>query len=660
MKRVQGVVNVPLGDNFRMRAAVDWNKADGYLRNRSGIGPDALGNTDYIAARLSLVADLTPDIENYTIFAYSKSDTYGNVPKVIAAPACASGTASVFSCFAPGSGFPGFPYDPASLQPILGSLAGQQVGRATARGDGFWDVENSVADPRSVQETWRAINTTTWTASDSLTVKNIVSYAEFKEDIAFSLFGDNFTYPANFFTPLFFASTGFTIPHPAGNIPAINIRTGKSGNYASQFTFTEELQLMGEAAGGRLKWQAGAYLEISKPKGFNAAYNEIFAPCTNSGNLQCTTNILGFGSIFSANIKNFYNNKGIYAQATYDLSDKFAITGGIRYTIDKMRDTSRNVNWSPVSGFSCQNIALFAGRVPTALDGVQCENTISIKSEKPTWLINLDYKPNDDMLIYAKWARGYRQGSIISGNVGLETWKPETVDTYEVGAKTSFRGAVPGYFNIAAFYNNFRDQQIAANAVVAPAFRDIIPPSQAIVNAGKSRIWGIEIDASARVFAGLKIDVAYAYLNTRLQSIVPPIAPIFFSQLIPVADVGGTLAQSPKNRITLTATYRLPLDESIGDISLGGTFTHTDANKIHEQRFSPTQFTVRATDQLNLNVDWKSVAGSPIDLAFFMTNATNQKRVIYPVAAYPTTGAELGYLNMPRMWGFRLKYRFGE
>jgi iron complex outermembrane recepter protein len=517
-----------------------------------------------------------------------------------------------------------------------------------------------VPDPKSIQETWRVINTTTWTASDTLTVKNIVSYAEFKEEIAFSLFGDNFTYPANYFTPLFFASTGFTIPHPAGNIPAIPIRTGTSGNYASQSTFTEELQLMGEAAAGRLKWQAGAYLEISNPKGFNSAFNEIFALCPNAGQLQCSQNILGFGNNFSANIKNFYNNKGIYAQATYDLNEQFAITGGIRYTIDKMRDTSRNVNWSPATGFACQNISLFQGVIPASLDDAKCENTIRIKSEKPTWLINLDYKPSDDMLIYAKWARGYRQGSIISGNVGLETWKPESVDTFEVGAKTSFRGSVPGYFNFAAFYNNFRDQQIAANAVVAPAFRDVIPPSQAIVNAGKSRIWGIEVDASARLFEGFKLDVSYAYLNTRLQSIVPPVTPIFFSQLIPVADAGGTLAQSPKNRITLTATYRLPLAESIGDISLGATFTHTDANKIHEQRFSPNFFAVKAIDQLNLNVDWKSVAGSAIDLAFFMTNATNQKRVIYPVAAYPTTGAELGYLNLPRMWGFSLKYNFGE
>ena len=657
LRRVQGVLNVPLADTFKVRIGMDRNVRDGYLRNRSGIGPDRLGDANYIAARLSIVADLTPDLENYTIVTYSKTDTNGTIPKIVAAPDCTS----FFVCAAPG--YDGFPYDPMSLQPLLGPLSQIQLARAQARGDGFWDVENSDPRAKSIQKTWRIINTTTWDASDALTVKNIVSYAEFREDTSFSLFGDNYLYPPDFFGP----------GAPGGTFPGLVIETGATGNYAAQYTFTEELQLIGQAADGRLNWQAGAYLEISKPQNFNSAYNNIFLGCEDPGALLCSNNPGGFGTIFSANIKNSFNNKGFYAQATYDITDQFAITGGIRYTIDKMRDTSRNINYVPPGAdpafFSCQNIQVFnngpdlENAIPVFVGGLNdpgCENTIRIKSNEPTWLINLDYKPTDDILLYAKWARGYRQGSIISSNVGQETWSPETVDTYEVGAKTGFRGAVSGYFNVAAFYNDFRDQQIAAAAVVAPAFRNIIPPSQVIVNAGKSRIWGVEVDASARLFEGLKIDAAYAYLNTKLKSIDPPPVPIFFSELVPAAEAGGSLAQSPKNRITVTATYTLPLDESIGKISLGGTFTHTDANKVHEVRLSPTHNAVKAIDLVNLNADWESVLGSTFDLAFFMTNVTNQKRLIYPIAAYPTIGAEAGYLNLPRMWGFRLKYRFGE
>jgi iron complex outermembrane recepter protein len=659
-RRLQGVLNVPLSDTIRARAAFDWNKQDGYLRNRSGIGPSALGNTNYISARLSLVADLTPDLENYTIARYSKSDTFGNIPKIISA-----------------GPYPGFAFDPASLQPYLGPLGAAQVARASARGDGFWDVDNSVANPKEVQEMWQVINTTTWKASDTLTVKNIISYAHFREDTAYSLFGDNYLYPngylAGLFGPLF---PGF----PAGHATGIQIKTGPSGDYANQSTFTEEFQLQGRTADGRFNWQAGAYLEISNPGKANDGSNEIFIECSNPVTFQCSPSsflntAFGLTNISVSSIKNFYNNKGLYAQGTYKLTDRLGITAGIRYTMDRMRDESTNINvaiqQSGPPKFICQN-PFFPGTALTQL-GPGCESRdtdgsigIHQNSNAPTWLIDLEYKANDDVNLYAKYSRGYRQGSIISGNFAFPKFSPEKVDTYEIGAKTSFHGAMPGYLNIAAFYNNFRNQQMAVNTVVATKYQGTVSPSQFIMNAGKSRMWGIEIDGSVRPAQGLKLDVSYAYLDTKLLKFDPPALPrdaagdLIYSQFSAVTAVGDPLAQTPKNRITLTAAYTLPLDEKIGKVTLGATFTHTDANQVHTQVFAPTTYKVPAQDLLNLNVDWDSVGGLPVDLSFFMTNATNKKYFVYPIATYQTTGAESVYLNLPRMWGFRLKYRFGS
>ena len=602
---------------------------------------------------MSIVGDLTPDLETYTIARYTRSDTNGIIPKVISA-----------------GPYPDFPIAPG-LGGFLAPLAAAQIARAAARGDGYWDVENSLTDPKEIQKTWQVINTTTWKASDNLTIKNIVSYAEFKQDTAFSLFGDNYTYPAIPAGAFFPGSPAY----PAGRAVGIQIKTGPSGHYASQSTFTEELQFQGNSADGRLIWQAGAYLEISKPLNFNSGFNEIFLECSDPRAYQCSLSFLGdFGlrNISTANIKDSYNNKGLYAQATYKLSEQFSLTGGFRYTMDRMRDFTRNINTTIVSPgvatFSCQDILLFNAGTPenpipvsaSGPNGPECIQRIKISSNRPTWMLGLDYKPNPDLLLYAKYSRGYRQGSIISNNFGFETFDPEKVDTFEAGAKTSFAGAVPGYFNIAAFYNNFTKQQIAVNSVVAPAYAAVIAPSQIIANAGKSRIWGVEVDASARLFEGFRVDVSYAYLDTKLVSITPPELPVFFSDLEPASDVGGPLAQSPKNRVTLTATYTLPLDESLGRISFGGTFTHTDANQVHTRRFAPTTYKVSAENLLNLNASWDSVAGMPIDLSFFMTNVTNTKRFVYPIATYQTMGSESVYLNQPRMWGFRAKYRFGE
>src|SRR6185312_6688465 len=67
MLRAQAVLNIPLADTFKVRLGVDRQKRDGYLKNVSGIGVKDYNDIDYVAARLSIVADLTPDLENYII-----------------------------------------------------------------------------------------------------------------------------------------------------------------------------------------------------------------------------------------------------------------------------------------------------------------------------------------------------------------------------------------------------------------------------------------------------------------------------------------------------------------------------------------------------------------------------------------------------------------
>ena len=655
MHRVQAALNVPVNDTFRVRGAVDWNQRDGYLRNRSGIGPNRLGNTNYVAARLSVVADLTPDLENYIIASYSRSNTKGVSSRVLG---CNRNYASA-----------------GGLVGLLGPFACGQVDRQNARGDSLYDVESPDPDPQELVRQWQVINTTTWKASDTLTIKNIASYAEFRETADFNLFGDYFLSSGQ---PLNFGAFGiFVAPNvplqiptaPGQVLPGIILHPGVSGYNSAQSTFTEELQFQGTTKDGRFNWQAGGYLEISKPLGFSTGLTAIFASCTNVYTYQCTNPLL-IGTLSAANTADTFNNKGLYAQATYKLTDKLSLTGGIRYTIDHQSSDSRNVNINiPTPGtpiFTCQNVVKFSTgidySIPKVVDGpisIGCDNVIRIKSRRPTWLIDVDYKPTQDILLYAKWARGYRQGGINSNNLGLETWGPEKVDTYETGLKTSFRGAVSGYFNLAAFYNKFTDQQLAANSVVAIQYQGKVPNAQPIINAGKSRIYGLEADASITPVAGLRFDVAYAYLNTRLQSITVPTPPIYYSLLLPASDAGEPLAASPKNRVTVTGAYTLPLDQSIGRVSVGATFTHTDANRALAPLFAPN-YLIPTANLLNLNADWNTVFGKPFDLSFFMTNATNKKLITYPTSTYLTNGQYGGYPGMPRMFGFRLRYRFGD
>jgi iron complex outermembrane receptor protein len=181
MKRLQGVFNAPLGDKGRVRIGLDRQYRDGYVRNLSPIGPSRFNDIDYTAGRFSLVLEPTDSIENYTVASYVHSKTNGEVNSVInAEPTTLVPTPAGTLPFANGS-------------PIVGAFA-YLAGRELARygRDNFYSLENNMPNPRTELTQWQVINTTTWRASDNLTVKNIVSYAQLKYDLVNPVVGNYF------------------------------------------------------------------------------------------------------------------------------------------------------------------------------------------------------------------------------------------------------------------------------------------------------------------------------------------------------------------------------------------------------------------------------------------------------------------------------------
>src|SRR5690606_5570132 len=67
-----------------------------------------------------------------------------------------------------------------------------QLDRQQARGDDLWDVESGHPNPFLQLRQWQIINTTTWQASDALTIRNIASYGEYRVRGRISTTGDNF------------------------------------------------------------------------------------------------------------------------------------------------------------------------------------------------------------------------------------------------------------------------------------------------------------------------------------------------------------------------------------------------------------------------------------------------------------------------------------
>jgi iron complex outermembrane recepter protein len=453
----------------------------------------------------------------------------------------------------------------------------------------------------------------------------------------------------------------------------------------SQQTFTEELQLQGRVADDFFTYQAGAYFEKSKPlDGFQGSYSQNNIACTDVFSLQCqnvvtepnppavasTTN----GFIQNSRTKYNFTDTGLYAQGTLKINEQLSLTTGVRYTSDKTEGLGQVIKISfptpntPVYGCAQPSIAVQGGTAAQVqADPSLCNFRRTEKSSKPTWLIDLDYKPMDNLLTYVKYARGYRQGGVNVSSYGLETWKPEQVDLYEVGTKLNWRSVVPGSFNVAVFYNDFSNQQIAINTLpcnLNPAAANCAgfnlanspSPAQGIGNGGTSIIKGVEADLMVSPITGLNLSLAYAYLDTELKSIDVPPPATGFASFTPNAIVGGPLQNTPKNKGSATVSYTLPLPEGIGRITPSATYTAQGTT--FGNNSSLTLKTLPKQKQWNLNLDWKEIVGSTVDVSLFATNVTNEKYFVF------ASGASFGWdavvLNEPRIYGARVKYRFGN
>ena len=188
--------------------------------------------------------------------------------------------------------------------------------------------------------------------------------------------------------------------------------------------FSQELRLAGD--GDAFRWQTGAYFLDMKIKGDMTTIGApvlgaAFAINGNANDPRVTEN-------YNLHSKNW----SLFGQGEYDLSDTITGIVGLRYS----KDTKSIDYLSQLidTGFPTVQLAMdesFAAVVP----GV---NRIS----HGDWAarVGLNYKPNNDTLIFLSWNRGIKGGNwTLSADVTPANFRhaPETLNSIEGGVKWS-------------------------------------------------------------------------------------------------------------------------------------------------------------------------------------------------------------------------------
>lgn len=156
---------------------------------------------------------------------------------------------------------------------------------------------------------------------------------------------------------------------------------------------------------------------------------------------------------------------GIYAQASYDVTDQLELTAALRYDKNDF-DTTQYTDMT------------FSTAVPTP-DGL---NTLKASNDKWQPKVQLAYQWTDDVMTYISYAEGFRYGFFNTGNLTA----PESTKNFEFGFKTMLAdGRVR--LNGALFHIDYSDQQFTSIIGEAP-FRLTTNVPESDINGGEVEI----------------------------------------------------------------------------------------------------------------------------------------------------------------------------
>ena len=203
----------------------------------------------------------------------------------------------------------------------------------------------------------------------------------------------------------------------------------------------------------------------------------------------------------------------VFADASFDLANMFGLDTGLelsvggRYTDDKR--SSRVLRQNMIGASS------FFGGDPTVLATTSdFEGSDTFSEFTPR--ASLAWQPNDQHNLYVSWSQGFKGGSFDprglttaapdfngDGTVSEDEvfefmrFEPETVDTYEIGAKSSFAdGRVST--SLALFYSDYTDIQVPGSIGVDTSGDGISDTFAGVTtNAGAATVQGIELEANA-------------------------------------------------------------------------------------------------------------------------------------------------------------------
>lgn len=610
-REAEGAVNLPI---IADRVAL---RVAGQVRRQDpriralDSGP-GFDDVDQDSFRVSLLVEPTDSIRSLTIYEYAKADELAGGLNLIR------------------QNFPFGVFFGPGLGPVLDAQV--QANLAAQRADEYGAFDGGINGGRAIRKQTSLINNTSFSFGD-ITLRNIFGFRESLSDQLINTGAVGaLTLPV---------APGVSLPFTLFNAAARDDRK----------YLTNELQLLGDI--GALNFIAGFYYNKEQPNGPSGSQFTAFS----IGGVPA--------SPVTSHVTN--TNYAVFGQIGLDITEKLTLNLGGRYSWDKVSACGGTIGTSYATLGTCKTQAATG-----AADGV---GTVRTSGEEPSWTIGLDYKPNEDWLLYAVTRRGFRGANVntplfesrfttggtdpacIFGAGVCPDLRPfqktgeETLTDVEVGSKLTYRvaGAV-GRLNVAAFYSKYKDALQFLNVTgVVPQNAPDTPTRTAFgANISDQTIYGVELETSIRPSRNLVVSFNGAWTKVKIDNVNLPanlptgvvFAPENINKFTPTFS--GTVAVS----------YTLPFQLADGDIAFDADlFTTADFGGQNGEKLP-------GYNLANAQVAWRGIGGTGLDLALFVRNAFNE--LYYSGASvllksFPISSA---YRGEPRTWGVKARYTF--
>ena len=618
-QKLEGAVTIPLAEWASVRLAAEDEHRGGYEHNiYLNVDEGSIDNRNF---RGTLLLTLLDALQNTTTIQYGRQGGDSGALKIVSAnvncppsPSCAG--ANLFPPGVPTGGM--YPAKLASYDGLLHFITMESK-------QPFWNIWSHSDDGHDAQLK-EAVNKTTYTVNDDLSIKSIVGYNQVISTDRLDVDG-----------------SPFQILPVGGNVEGLIYSTEQ---------YSEELQLAGTAAAKRLSYLIGGYYDRDN-EGQNIPVNvgcgSFAFPVTPENPEGCEV-----PGGFRYNFENDEESRALFGQATYELIDNLRATVGYR-------ETWEDINFRYVDDGSVPEDAHQLAGVPLP----------PILSERePSWTLGLDYQLTPETLLYIAQRGGFRAGgfngtSIVQTSTGatnIDSFKPEIARDLELGIKYAGRlGVFPVRINADVYEERVRDAQRVVYAGVA-AFT---------LNADKTQVDGFELNALIDLASWVQAGFNYAYTDARYTD-----GSTHFTQVDAITGaidnrtvILGPYGDAPRNTGSLYLRVARELPNSLGqlvvrqDIYSQSYFYYTNfaaSVNVPPNGIGPLDPNTKIGGYtlLNARVEWNDIAGSRVHVAAYVRNMLNKQYEVGGVGYGAVIGVDSVVLGTPRMAALEVGFTF--